>query len=431
MSMRKVRLGHRVDDVPCYPLISDETGKVYSNNGVYALTNLFSVSRDNILFGNIHDASHLLPFGEDGATYICVKQTASEVDLNFVGNAVKLPSNPEWLSVFTCDDGKHNMYHGSLLTFAEDESKLVKTEPEPDADMSQYRRARRGTIDIASNIYYINDRAERLTLQEAFALEDKTFNEGYDPWILLAFASYGMEERIEFYDVNEDPETACYFYPETITAKDGTVYERICYGCSYDDMDVLYFDNESRPVNVKKAVLASIVSTGNDRCVIAPSVLKLPENITRYERPRYAFPKDTTGNNLTESMSTAYYNKTVKKAGSNVLKVLGEIENAYLVRTVSLSHTYKTFAHEYDERISMTVGTVDYFIRKDDVYLLSDFEELVFTPLDIEEKTLDRDTVDKVIARIPETGSCLAEGCDSDFGVSLLHIVREDEVIFI
>lgn len=428
MSMRKVRLGHRVDDVTCYPLISDDTGKVYSHNGVYALTNLFSESRDNILFGNIHDASYLLPYGEGGTTYICAKQTEQEGTLNFIENAVSIPPDTEWRSVFTCDDGKHNMYHGSLLTFSEDDSKLVKTEPETGADMSQYRRARRGTI-IIDDIYYINDRSERLTLQEILALEDKTFNDGYDPFLMLKLTFYGVTERIDFYDVNEETTTAYSFYPETVTAKDGTVYTRVC-NCSFDDNDVLYFDNENRPVNVNSAMLASIVSTGNDRCVIAPSILKIPKNLTRYELPRYAFPKDTTGNNLMENINTSYYN-TMNRSGSNVLRVIGEIDGYYLVRILSLYHKY-ILMYAFDKKISITVGTVEYFIRKDDVNLLSDFEELVAEPLNIEEKKTDRLTVNKVIARIPETCSYLTEGCDTVLGgTSILRIFRDDEVIFL
>lgn len=47
-------------------------------------------------------------------------------------------------------------------------------------------------------------------------------------------------------------------------------------------------------------------------------------------------------------------------------------------------------------------------------------------------KLVDGGTVNKVIAMIPETGGCLAEGClvYSD-GTSLLHIVNENDIIFL
>ena len=433
MSIRKVRLGHRVNDVICYPLISDETGKVYSHNGVYALTNLFNASRENVMFGNIRDVQYLLPFGEGGATYICAKQTVQEGDSSFLVNAVPVPPQAEWRSVFTCEDGKHNMYHGSLLTFAEDNSKLSKTEPETNADMSQYRRARRGTIFIYNDIYYTSANGERMTLQRALELlldGSGVCNEGYDTSLMMALCPYGVEERIDFYDVNEDTTTVTSLYPKTITTGNGTVYTRGC-NCSFYDNDVLYFDDENRPVNVKKAVIASIVSTENDRCVIAPSVLKIPENLTRYERPNYAFPKDTIGDNLMENTSTAYYN-TMNKSRSNVLEVLGEVDDTYLVRILSLYHEYNTANNSYDENILMEYDVDEYFIKKDGVHILSDFETLLDSPRLIVDKLVDGGIVNKVIAMIPETGECLAEGClVYSGGTSLLHIVSEDDVIFL
>lgn len=159
--------------------------------------------------------------------------------------------------------------------------------------------------------------------------------------------------------------------------------------------------------------------------------LKIPENLTRYERPNYAFPKDTTGDNLMENTSTAYYN-TMNKSRSNVLEVLGEIDDTYLVRILSLYHEYNTSNNSYDENILMQYDMDEYFIKKDGVHILSDFETLLNSPRLIVEELVDGGTVDKVIAMIPETGGCLAEGClVYSGGTSLLHIVNENDVIFL
>lgn len=441
--MRKVALGRRVNKEPCFPLISDGTDKIYSNGDMYALTNLIRKKTEGnaVMYGEIRNLSYLvaMPTSNEDATplyYMQCFQSAGES----LKNSVQM-SSCEWASVFTTTDGDYNLYHGTCLTFDGNnlnERWLEKTKPEQGVNLSQYTRARR--IHITSVYYVCEDTGQQKSFAEFFELEDVSF-EGFEGLSIafsqIVFQGIGLsylEPDLSFYEKNEDlTRLLNNYFPAHITTSDGTVYtRRVEY--SFDDDDVIYFDENDYAINVRKATVAgSLVQSGIDKCFFAPSIRHMPDDVTYYDTVKYAFPKNATAildrekTYLHKCCDRRYYDSSLTEFGAKVLQVLGECRDAYLVHVMELWH--ESLGNKtYDEVISTSAGTEDFFIMKDEAYLLENFETLVETPLPIERKPVESGrSVDKVIALIPETGGYLAETRVAN-GASLLRAIDNDVV---